>query len=268
MMTVCEPTNVLQSINDFDMVDMMTANVLTSSTPKSALEIVNTAIAELEARLHVTSEENAVRRSTSHNTAATDHPTTKSDSKKDKKKKVEVISTPTVEDIPDICKLEFKVGVITKVWVHESADKLYCEEIDVGEEQPRQIASGLRHHFTLEQMLGQRLIVISNLKPKNLVGFKSHGMVLCAAKTVDETTEIVEFVEPPMDATIGEIITFDGLPLPNPVAPNVVEKKKLFATVATGLMANEQGMAHWNGHSFMTTAGPCRTRTITNSPLR
>ena len=52
------------------------------------------------------------------------------------------------EDQPDICKLEFKVGQITKVWTHPDADKLYCEEIDIGEDSPRQIASGLRPHFT------------------------------------------------------------------------------------------------------------------------
>ena len=65
---------------------------------------------------------------------------------------------------PDICKLEFKVGIITKVWVHPDADKLYCEEIDCGEEAPRQIASGLRPHYTLDEMEGRRLLVVSNLK--------------------------------------------------------------------------------------------------------
>jgi aminoacyl tRNA synthase complex-interacting multifunctional protein 1 len=246
--------------------------ISTSSTPKSALELLNAAIAELEARLNVTCKDDVAASATTATTTdivEKGNPTKKSENQKgEKKKKEESPSAAVNEDIPDICKLEFKVGVITKVWVHESADKLYCEEIDIGEEQPRQIASGLRHHFSLEEMLGQRLIVISNLKPKNLVGFKSHGMVLCAAKTVDETKEVVEFVEPPIDATIGETITFDGLPLPNPVAPNVVEKKKIFPTAAAGMMANDEGIAHWNGHTFMTTAGPCRTRTITNSPLR
>ena len=70
-------------------------------------------------------------------------------------------------DQPDICKLEFKVGQITKVWVHPDAEKLYCEEIDCGEEAPRQIASGLRAHYALEEMQGQRLIVVSNLKVSN-----------------------------------------------------------------------------------------------------
>jgi hypothetical protein len=44
------------------------------------------------------------------------------------------------------------VGVITKVWKHETADKLYCEEIDVGEAEPRQIASGLVPYYTEEQV--------------------------------------------------------------------------------------------------------------------
>ena len=56
---------------------------------------------------------------------------------------------------------------------HDTADKLYCEEIDCGEDQPRHIASGLVPHYTLEEMKDRRLIVICNLKPKSLVGFKS-----------------------------------------------------------------------------------------------
>ena len=68
-------------------------------------------------------------------------------------------------NLPDICKLEFKVGCITKVWVHPEADKLYCEEIDCGEEGgPRQIASGLRMHYSEEEMLGKRVLVVANLK--------------------------------------------------------------------------------------------------------
>lgn len=72
-------------------------------------------------------------------------------------------------DLPDICKIEFKVGLITKVWAHPDADKLYCEEIDCGEEGgPRQIASGLRHHYSEEDMLGKKVLVVANLKVRIL----------------------------------------------------------------------------------------------------
>jgi aminoacyl tRNA synthase complex-interacting multifunctional protein 1 len=150
---------------------------------------------------------------------------------------------------------------------------LYCEEIDVGEGTPRQIASGLRPHFTEEQMLGQRLLVVCNLKAKNLVGFKSHGMVLCAAATNPDSeeqqrTEIVEFVEPPPDAILGEVITFEGLPPPQPWSAAQVEKKKVFAGCMDGMKTSDDCKATWNGHVFMTSAGPCTTKSIAGGVLR
>jgi len=72
--------------------------------------------------------------------------------------------------------IDLRVGIIRTVKRHDTAEKLYVEEIDVGEETYRPIASGLVPYYTLEQMQGRRLIVVCNLKPRNLVGFKSHGM--------------------------------------------------------------------------------------------
>lgn len=172
------------------------------------------------------------------------------------------------ENQPDICKLEFKVGQIIKVWNHPEADKLYCEEIDVGEAEPRQIASGLRPHFTLEQMEGQRLLVVSNLKAKNLVKFKSHGMVLCAAMPTEDGGEKVEFIEPPSDAKIGEVVTFEGLPTPEPWPQSQVEKKKVFVACMDGMKTTDDCVAAWNGHAFMTSAGPCKAKTISGGVMR
>jgi aminoacyl tRNA synthase complex-interacting multifunctional protein 1 len=172
---------------------------------------------------------------------------------------------------PEICKLEFRVGVIVKVWAHPGADKLYCEEIDVGEPAPRLIASGLRPHYALEEMLGRRVLVVANLNPKNLVGFKSHGMVLCAASIPvdgDGAKEHVEFVEPPDGAPVGEVVTFDGLPPPRPLSPAQVEKKKVFANCLPGLRASQDRVAAWNGHAFLTSAGPCTVPSAAGACLR
>ena len=229
----------------------------------SALDLIDNAIAELEGRLNLKPGE-AVGQKTKKT------PTKKKNDKKKAKapptanKKGAAANT----DQPDICKLEFKVGVITKAWVHEKADKLYCEEIDVGEEAPRQIASGLRPHFSLEQMMGQRLLVMSNLKAKNLVGFKSHGMVLCAAKANDDGSETVEFVEPPDGATIGEVITFEGLPTPEPFSAAQVEKRKVLQACAESMKTTDECLAAWKGHVFKTSAGPCRTKTIAGGAMR
>ncbi len=68
-----------------------------------------------------------------------------------------------------------------QVWNHEEADKLFCEEIDVGEEGgPREIASGLREHYSLDDMQDRKVLVVCNLKPAKIVGFTSNGMVLAA----------------------------------------------------------------------------------------
>ena len=174
------------------------------------------------------------------------------------------------ENLPDICKLQFTVGEIVKVWEHPNADKLYCEEIRIGpgDEDVREIASGLRPHFTLEQMMGQRLLVVSNLKPKKLVGFKSHGMVLCAAAPKEDGKEIVEFVEPPADAPVGEVVSFEGLPEVEAAAPSQVEKRKLWQACQSDMKTTDDRAAAWKGHIFMTTAGPCKTKSIAGGILR
>ena len=270
-----------------------TISITSGMVAVSTLDLIDAAIAELEARLNLQPGESVTVASKDSSVVATEIQRKRGNNKSNSNSKVAVSTgsvaaasaapapEPTTADLPEICKLEFKVGVITKVWIHEKADKLYCEEIDVGEAEPRQIASGLRPHFTAEQMLGQRLLVVSNLKAKNLVGFKSHGMVLCAVSVLpaevaadnDETsttttTERVEFVEPPPDAPIGEVVTFEGLPPPQPWSAAQVEKRKVFAACLDGMRTLDDGQAAWNGHVFTTSAGPCRAKTVMGGLLR
>lgn len=73
-----------------------------------------------------------------------------------------------------------------QVWNHPEADKLYCEEINIGEEKPRQITSGLREHYSLEDMQDRKVLVVCNLKSSKIVGFVSEGMVLAAKVSKSE----------------------------------------------------------------------------------
>ena len=79
-------------------------------------------------------------------------------------------------------KINLRVGVIEDIQLHSSADKLYVETINIGEESgPRQIVSGLRLHYPdMASLKGRKVIVVANLKKANLVGVASNGMVLCA----------------------------------------------------------------------------------------
>jgi len=156
----------------------------------------------------------------------------------------------------DIARLDIRVGQITKAWEHEEADKLFCEEIDIGEETgPRRIASGLRDHYKVEDLEGQRVLVLANLKSRKLVGFPSHGMVLCAS-TGDKT----EFVEPPADAVIGERVFVDGFE-GEPATENQVGKKKMLDAILPDLRTNDSGVATYKGKALMTTAGECKGQT-------
>ena len=76
-------------------------------------------------------------------------------------------------------KLEIKIGVIKTVEVVENADKLLRLTVDVGEEEPRQIISGIREYFDEpEWLLGKQCPFITNLEPRVIRGFESQGMIL------------------------------------------------------------------------------------------
>ncbi|KAL3910371.1 MAG: hypothetical protein SGARI_002157, partial [Bacillariaceae sp.] len=154
----------------------------------------------------------------------------------------------------DVSALDIRVGQITKVWHHPESEKLFCEEINLGEDQPRQIASGLRHFYETAQLENRRVVVLCNLKKRNLVGFPSHGMVLCASNA-DHTA--VQIMEPPADAEIGERVTFEGFD-GEPEAENKIAKKKIFESVAPDLKTNAEGICEWKGAISKTSAGPIK----------
>ena len=159
---------------------------------------------------------------------------------------------------PPITALDIRVGRINRVWTHEEADKLYCEEIDVGEAEPRQIASGLRPYMSAEDMDGRMVLVLCNLKERKLAGFPSHGMVLCASN--DDHTE-VKLVSVPVEAKIGERVTVPGFDFEGeegqPYAENKVGKKKVFEKLAPFLKTSEYGVPEFAGRPLLTSAGVC-----------
>jgi aminoacyl tRNA synthase complex-interacting multifunctional protein 1 len=155
----------------------------------------------------------------------------------------------------DITALDIRVGLITKAWNHETADKLYCEEIDLGPELgTRKIASGLRPFYKLEEMQNKRVLVLCNLKSRSLVGFPSHGMVMCASNA-DHTK--VEFVTAPPEAKLGERVLFEGFDDKPPEAENKVAKKKVFEKLSPDLKTDAEGNIVWKGAKAITSAGVC-----------
>lgn len=78
----------------------------------------------------------------------------------------------------DFAKLRIAIGTIVTAEVVEGADKLLRLTVDVGEETPRQIISGIRMYFTPEELVGTQCTFLVNLEPKVIRGFESQGMIL------------------------------------------------------------------------------------------
>ncbi|WP_294557988.1 methionine--tRNA ligase [uncultured Mailhella sp.] len=83
-------------------------------------------------------------------------------------------------EFADFQKLDLRVGHILSARQHPNADKLLCFEVDLGEEKPRQIVSGIAAHFKPEELVGRNVVVVANLPPRKLRGVESQGMILTA----------------------------------------------------------------------------------------
>jgi methionyl-tRNA synthetase len=82
----------------------------------------------------------------------------------------------------DFAKIEITLGTILSVEIVPDADKLLWLEVDLGEEAPRQILSGIREYFEDPQSLvGKQCPFITNLAPRTIRGFESNGMILAAS---------------------------------------------------------------------------------------
>ena len=111
-------------------------------------------------------------------------------SKKDKKveqKQMETKKATNEEqtqfiEFADFQKLDLRVGTILVAEQHPDADKLLRFEVDLGEEKPRQIISGIAQFFNPTELIGQKVIVVANLPPRKLRGLESQGMILTAEK--------------------------------------------------------------------------------------
>ena len=79
----------------------------------------------------------------------------------------------------DFAKLQFRVGRIIKCEEVPKSKKLLCSQVKIGSE-VKQIVSGIKQHYSAEEMVGKKVLVLTNLKPATLAGVVSEGMLLCA----------------------------------------------------------------------------------------
>lgn len=92
-----------------------------------------------------------------------------------------VIDVEPKEEIEygDFMKMQFQVGEIIACEEVKKSKKLLCSQVKIGS-QVKQIVSGIKGHYTAEEMVGKKVMVLVNLKPAKLAGVLSEGMLLCA----------------------------------------------------------------------------------------
>jgi methionyl-tRNA synthetase len=82
--------------------------------------------------------------------------------------------------IEDFAKLEFKVGTVLEAEDLEGSEKLLKLTVDVGEENPRTILSGIKQWYSPDDLKGKQFVFITNLEPRKMMGLESQGMILAA----------------------------------------------------------------------------------------
>ncbi|XP_068622581.1 tyrosine--tRNA ligase, cytoplasmic [Battus philenor] len=163
-------------------------------------------------------------------------------------------------------RLDIRVGRIVEVSRHPDADSLYVEKIDLGEEEPRVIVSGLVNYVSIEDMLNRDVVVLCNLKPAKMRGIESKGMVLCAS--IEEPKQ-VEPLSVPKDSKPGERIVVEGYETGEP--DEVLNpKKKVWEKLQGDLKTNGELFAVWQGNKLISkvSGNPVMTKSIINAPIK
>ncbi len=113
---------------------------------------------------------------------------------------VQVIDVEAKPEITydDFAKLQFQVGEIISCEAVPKSKKLLCSQVRIGS-QVRQILSGIKAWYTPEEMVGKKVMVVTNLKPAKLAGMLSEGMILCA----EDAEGNVVLMQPEKDVPAG-----------------------------------------------------------------
>ena len=109
------------------------------------------------------------------------HPQVAAKEEKEEKAEEAVIDIEPKAEIEydDFAKMQFQVGEIIACEAVKKSKKLLCSQVRIGS-QVKQIVSGIKAHYTPEEMVGKKVMVLVNLKPAKLAGVLSEGMLLCA----------------------------------------------------------------------------------------
>ncbi|KAL3804685.1 hypothetical protein HJC23_008500 [Cyclotella cryptica] len=178
--------------------------------------------------------------------------------------------------VEDARRVALRVATILEAGPHPEADSLIMCKIDCGDTseaggpaEPRTVVAGLAGKISFDQLVGRKIVCISNLKPAKMRGIESTAMLLAASDGKEGGEEIVELLDVPDAVPNGELIYFENLP---PCEPDAMLKSKgalkVWDRIKSNLKVNESGDAtyHDDGvvRKLMTSAGPVSVSSLRN----
>ncbi len=151
--------------------------------------------------------------------------------------------------------VDLRIARIVTVTDHPNAEKLFVLEVDLGNDK-RTLCAGLRGHLMAEDLLGKPVVVVANLKPANLRGVKSQGMLLAASGPQDTLLPLH-----PEGGAPGEKVTFEGIT----AAPKT---QISLADFLSAPLRVDGGIVRQAGKPLIYSQGPLTSEAPDGSPVR
>ncbi|XP_067950678.1 tyrosine--tRNA ligase, cytoplasmic-like [Watersipora subatra] len=161
-------------------------------------------------------------------------------------------------------RLDIRIGRITNVEKHPDADALFVETVDLGEDTPRTVVSGLAGLVTEESLRDRLGVFLCNLKPQKMRGIESQAMLLCASS---DEPRAVEPLNVPEGSKVGDRVTFEGV---ESCAPDerLNPKKKIWEALQADLKIDSLCQALWRDCSMRTNKGSIGTASLKGAPIK
>ena len=181
-----------------------------------------------------------------------------------------------VDVVEDLRRPALRAATIIDVGLHPEAESLLLLKVDCGDVggtmEPRTVVAGLAGKIAISDLIGKKVVAVTNLKPAKMRGIESHAMLLAASDGKEEN-EKVELLSVPDSVPNGELISFDGK---EPSEPDEMMKSKgalkVWDRVKAGLQTNSEGEAvyAWEGQTFrmMTSGGPIKAASLQNAGIQ
>eukprot|EP00928_Gymnodinium_smaydae_P024271 TRINITY_DN19684_c0_g5_i3.p1 TRINITY_DN19684_c0_g5~~TRINITY_DN19684_c0_g5_i3.p1 ORF type:complete len:764 (+),score=218.45 TRINITY_DN19684_c0_g5_i3:96-2387(+) len=167
-----------------------------------------------------------------------------------------------------LCKLDIRSGRIVKVEKVPNSDKLYLLQVNIGDEKPRQVVSGLQKHYKEADLDNRAVIVYCNIKPGKLAGCESQAMILAATKDKDSPQEICELLAPPAGVPEGTRPRVGDLEVGSASAGVSVKNiSKVWAVVQPLLRASAKQEAVFSGTPLLMNGSAVTTGSLSDAMI-